>query len=260
MRMAPTDLAKLDQVKQRAWFYRFPLPDGTTTHSDVPDRILEIHASRARHLRRIIEQKVVKSAAKTAIDFSSHEGFFSIELAKHFGAVRGFEIRAESLAAARLITDVLGVTNIQYVQADLQQLSFDATLCADFVLVYGLLYHMEDPIHVLRLASKLSLQHILIETQVFPFDIAGRIEDGCYDNLRRVEGVFGLAPDYPQGREGGSTELALIPSLNALLFLLKQFGFAEVEVLPAEIDDYEQFRRGSRVIVYGRKEAGLTES
>src|SRR4051812_3884803 len=90
----------------------------------------------------------------------------------------------------------------------------------------------------------------------FPMPISGNIEDGSYDNLRPVNGVFALCPDYPAGREGGSTELALVPSLNALLFLLGTFGFSEVEVLAPEPDDYEQFRRGSRVMIYGRKPSG----
>lgn len=58
---------------------------------------------------------------------------------------------------------------------------------------------------------------------------------------------------YPAGREGGSTGVALVPSLNALLFLLKHFGFADLRVLQPTEEDYEQYRRGSRVIVYGRK-------
>ncbi len=251
--MTQYDLAKLNKVKNRTWFYKFKLPDGTITKSNLTDRMLEIHTVRASHLQRTIARKVAKPATMTAIDFASHEGFFSIELAKYFAFVRGFEIRSESLAAARLITEALGISNVEYVQSDLQKLQFDPAWCADFVLVYGLLYHMQDPIHVLSLASQLCRQHILVESQIFPYDISGRIEDGCYDNQRPIEGVFGLAPDYPQGREGGSTELALIPSLNALLFLLKTFGFEETEVLSPGAADYEQFRRRARVIIYGAK-------
>jgi tRNA (mo5U34)-methyltransferase len=250
------DLAKLHLAKERIWFYRFTLPDGTTTQTDVPEGILEIHTTRARRLGRIVAEKIVNPGGMTAIDFASHEGFFSIELAKRFRSVRGYEVRSESLAAARLMTDVLGFGNVEYVQADLQKATFDPAAQADFVLVFGLIYHMENPIHVLRLASQLCRQHILVESQIFPYAISGKLEDGSYDNLRPVNGVFALCPDYPAGREGGSTELALVPSLNALLFLLRNFGFSEVEVLAPEPDDYEQFRRGSRVMIYGRKPSG----
>jgi hypothetical protein len=215
-----------------------------------------VHYTRLRHLINVIHRYVPDAASLTAADFASHEGYFSIELAKHFSFVRGFEVRRESLEAAKLITDVLGLRNLEYVTADLQTMTFDEKFSSDFVLVYGLIYHMEDPIHVLRLASRLCRKHILVETQVFPYDLRGRIEDGGYENQRPVEGVFALAPDYPSGREGGSTSLALVPSLNALIFLLKHLGFQDVTVLQPVEPDYEQYRRGSRTIVYGRKSPG----
>lgn len=132
-------------------------------------------------------------------------------------------------------------------------MEFEPRLLADFVLLYGLIYHLENPIHTLRLAARMARRHLLVETQVFPYDVSGRIEDGHYAWQRAVEGVFSLSVDYPQGREGGSTDLALVPSLNALTFLLRSFGFSRVEVLPPGPEDYEQFRRGSRVIVLGSR-------
>jgi tRNA (mo5U34)-methyltransferase len=247
------DSEKLNAAKERTWFYEFDLPDGTQTRTDVPADWRPVHYSRRRHLREVIAEHVPDAAHLTASDFASHEGYFSIELARHFSFVRGFEIRRESLEAAQLITSVSGLRNVEYVSADLQTMTFDEKWRSDFVLVYGLIYHMEDPIHVLRLASQMCRRHILIETQVFPYDVTGRIEDGNYQNLRTVEGTFALTPDYPAGREGGSTSVALVPSLNALLFLLRHFGFADVRVLQPTQEDYEQYRRGSRVIVYGRK-------
>jgi hypothetical protein len=212
-----------------------------------------VHHSRRRYLRNVIRQHVPNPRDLTAIDLASHEGFFTIELAKHFSSVQGYEMRPESVAAARQISDALGVTNIEFTCADLQNMEFDERLRADFVLVYGLIYHTENPIGVLRLASQLSRRHILVETQVFPYDLTGQIEDGAYFNQRAVEGVFALTPDDPLAREGGSAEIALVPSLNALLFLLRTFGFYNLQVIAPDPEDYEQFRRGARVVVYGSK-------
>jgi hypothetical protein len=245
--------SKLRQVKARKWFYEFDLPDGSRTSTDTLAEIIPIHESRRAKLAQIIRDHVHDPHELSAIDFASHEGFFSIELARHFKSVTGYEIRSSSLEAARLITDVLGTGNVEYINADLQNMAYDPNLSADFVLLYGLIYHLENPIHTIRLASQLSRKHILVETQVFPYDVSGGLEDGYYTNIRRIEGVFGLTPDYSHHREGGSTDIALVPSLNGLLFLLRTFGFAEVFVLPPSVDDYEQFRRGSRVVVYGCK-------
>jgi len=243
----------LQAVKDRVWFYEFELPDGSRTRTDVPADIARIHTSRRMKLRQVIQQHIPEAAISNALDFASHEGYFSIELARHFASVRGLEFRRESIEAARLVTRALGIGNVVYDEADLQRMSHDETLCADLVLVYGLIYHMENPIHTLRLAAGLSRRHILIETQLFPYDLTGRIEDGHYLGQRVVQGVFSLSADYPSAREGGSTDLALVPSLNALLFLLRTFGFETIEVLGSDAEDYEQYRRGSRVVVYGAK-------
>ena len=247
------DPAQLQTVKDRVWFYEFDLPDGTRTRTDIPLEVLRIHTARRDKLRWVIQERISGAATLSALDFASHEGYFSIELAKHFAVVRGLEIRQESIAAARLITKALGINNVIYCEADLQRMTHDDQLCADLVLVYGLIYHLENPIHTLRLAAGLSRKHILIETQVFPYDVSGRLEDGHYQWQRAVEGVFSLSSDYSQAREGGSTDLALVPSLNALLFLLRTFGFQDLHVLEPDPGDYEQFRRGSRVVVYGSK-------
>ena len=245
--------AKLQEVKDRKWFYEFDLPDGSRTLSDVPVEILPIHTSRRDKMLKIIQDRVDRSHELTAADFASHEGYYSIELAKHFKNVRGYEFRQSSLDAARLIADVLKVANVEFVQADLQKMQYNACMSVDFVLLYGLIYHLENPIHTIRLASQICRKHILIETQIFPYDISGGLEDGHYSAIRPIEGVFGLTPDYARGREGGSTDIALVPSLNGLIFLLKTFGFSEILVLPSDRDDYEQFHRGRRVVIYGRK-------
>lgn len=251
--MSNTQDSLLQAIKSRKWFYEFDLPDGSKTETDIPAPVRQIHDSRRDKLRWVIENYVGDAKGLTAVDFASHEGYFSVELSKHFDSVRGLEIRHESMAAAEMIAPVLGRTNISYQHADLQKMEFDPKLVADFVLVYGLLYHVENPIHVIRLASQLSRKHILVETQIFPFDITGPIEDGHYEWQRNVEGVFSLSVDYAVRREGGSTDIAMIPSLNALVFLLKNFGFKTVEVMKFDVHEYEQFRRGSRVVVYGRK-------
>jgi hypothetical protein len=241
----------LEAIKNRVWFYEFELPDGSRTRTDIPPEVLAIQTSRREKLRRVIRDRVGDASGLTALDIASHEGYFTIELARHFADVHGIEIRPESRHAAEQMSAALGIPNVRYTQADFTRLQYDPTLEADFVLLYGLLYHVENPVHVLRLAARLARTHILVETQVFPYDITGLVEDGHYLWQRRVHGVFSLSLDYPQGREGGSATLALVPSVGALLFLLGEFGFKQVEVIKPDADDYEQFRRGSRVVVYG---------
>src|SRR5271170_8030646 len=104
----------LAAVKKRTWFYKFDLPDGASTQSDLPADVLRIHTSRRDKLVRIIKERVPEAANLTALDFASHEGYYSIELARHFRQVRGIEVRPRSIAGARLITQALGISNIEY--------------------------------------------------------------------------------------------------------------------------------------------------
>lgn len=249
---------KLAKAKSRAWFYEFALPDGTRTTPDIPEEVRQIHTSRLAKLRNVIAQNIPDSSQLTAVDFSSHEGFFSLELSKHFKTVKGLDYNAESIDASNLMRDLQGADNVSFEASDLTRQPYDDRLAADFVLVFGLLYHLENPIHVIRLATQLAREHLLIETQIFPYDVSGRLEDGHHKWQRSVEGVFSLSVDYADRREGGSTDIALVPSLNALTFLLENFGFAHVEVLPPLVDDYEQFTRGSRVVIYARRHLAST--
>ena len=140
---------------------------------------------------------------------------------------------------------MIGVKNIEYVAADLQTMAFDPAQTADFVLLYGLIYHLEDPVHTIRLASQMARKHILIETQVFPYDISGQLEDGHYKHMRPI--AWSVRPDFGSCLANARAARPTSPScliLNALLFLLHNFGFSEVFVLPSADDDYEQFRRG----------------
>ena len=68
-----------------------------------------------------------------------------------------------------------------------------------------------------------------------------------------LNGLFGLCVDYSHSPEGGLTDVALVPSRQALEFLLKQFGFKTVDFYTPELSDYEQFVRGHRVVVYAEK-------
>jgi hypothetical protein len=250
--MLDQDLLAL--AKARSWFYAFELPDGSVTPTDVDAAVLHLHATRRDRLREVVAG-IPDANSLTALDLASHEGFFTLELARHFRRAQGVELRDRSILAAELITTLLGASNIAYRQMDLLKAepAQDAALEADFVLLYGLLYHLEDPLRLLRLACRLARRHILLETQVLPYDVTGRVEDGSHLWQREIHGSFGLVEDYSERREGGSAEFALVPSVNALRHLLNRFGCTEVRVLPARETDHEQFRRGARVIIHGIK-------
>lgn len=240
---------ELENVKQQKWFYEFTLPDGSRTESYLPEVAREIHVTREKALRHYLGQ--LDKSCSSSIDVSCHEGFFSLILAEYFETIIGIDKNQDSLEKAVKISRLLGHKKIKFETASVENWSNDDG--ADFVLCFGLLYHTENPIQILRKIASLAKKAICIETQVLPFQTSGRIEDGSYLWQRDLNGLFGLCIDYSHSKEGGLTDLALVPSRQALEFLLKQFGFRVVTFYKPASDDYEQFVRNHRVIVFAEK-------
>jgi SAM-dependent methyltransferase len=240
---------ELDRVKQDKWFYEFLLPDGTRTESSEEPHMRAIHVTRENVLRSYLARTTEPRGL--ALDVACHEGYFSHVLAEHFANVVGIDKNEDSLARARRMAAVLERTNLKFERTSVEDLN--PAQMFDFVLCYGLLYHTENPVGILRKIASLARKSICVETQVLPFETSGSIEDGSYLAQRPLMGSFGLCGDYPHSTQGGTTDVALVPSRAALLFLLRQFGFRTVEVYQPSPDDYEQFVRGSRIIVYAAK-------
>jgi tRNA (mo5U34)-methyltransferase len=239
----------LNSIKTQQWFYEFPLPDGSKTKSYLPEHARAVHTTREKALRRYLDQ--YRGSFASALDISCHEGFFSLILADHCKTVTGIDKNEPSLEKARQMTSLLDKGNIRYRNSSLEALTErDA---ADFVLCFGLLYHVENPVEVFRSLSRITKTALCIETQVLPFEINGPIEDGSHLWQRSLRGTFGLAVDYADRPEGGMTNLALVPSVEALKFLVTQFGFSSVEFYSPEPIDYEQFVRKHRVILLARR-------
>lgn len=239
----------LDTVKNQKWFYEFNLPDGSKTESYLPEIARQIHVTRENALRQYLG--TMDKSFSTAMDISCHEGFFSLILAEYFKNVTALDKNQETLVKAKQITTLLNRSEIRFENSSVEL--WDEKLGADFVLCYGLLYHVENPIQILRKLAAITKKTVCIETQVLPYDMNGVIEDGSYMWQRDLNGLFGLCVDYSHRPEGGMTDLAVVPSRRAIEFLLKQFGFKTINFYKPEPNDYEQFTRNHRVIVIAEK-------
>ncbi|HYB94289.1 MAG TPA: methyltransferase domain-containing protein [Vicinamibacterales bacterium] len=242
---------ELQHVKEQKWFYEFVLPDGTTTESYLAPAARAIHATREKVLRRYLNDR--QDLRSTALDVACHEGFFSMVLADYFTSVTAFDKNTDSIVKARQITSLLGRPDITFKDSSVE--AWDPGAGADFVLCFGLLYHVENPVAIIRKLATLAGKAICIESQVLPFNVTGAIEDGAHNWQRSLRGTFGLCADYSHSPEGGTTDFALVPSREALRFLLTSFGFADIQFYTPERGDYEQYVRGHRVIVFATRDA-----
>ncbi|MDZ4814024.1 MAG: methyltransferase domain-containing protein [Pseudomonadota bacterium] len=236
----------------RTWFYPFRLPSGRTTPSYDGGWLDGIHHTRSQMLDDVLDQGFKgREASATAIDLACHQGWFSCQLAQRgFSRVVGVDARAEHIADAGLIRDTLGLNRVELRQSDVHAIDTKAWGQFDVCLVLGLIYHLENPVGALRVARALTRRVCVIETQVVP-NMSGMVDYGSYKFVRPLKGSFGIIDevDDTHGPEASTTGICLVPSTEALMWILRKIGFSRVELLTPPADAYEQLKYGKRVMV-----------
>ena len=245
---------KIERARAKTWFYPYRLPDGSMVHTYNQGKVDSIHTTRAAMLDQCLAETLGSGAGECdAIDLACHQGYFSVNLAqKGLRRVLAVDARAEHVADTRLIADILQLRNIETRQADIFALPAQALGNFDVVLMFGLLYHLENPVGALRLARALTRRVCLIETQVVP-NMSGQVDWGSYEFVRPLKGVFGIIDevDETHGAEASITGVCLAPSVEGLLWTMRAAGFSQARVLPVPEDGYEQLKYGKRVMVAG---------
>ena len=245
----------IDQALAREWFYAYELPDGRRTPTYHGVDIQAIHDTRWRMARACLGQRLGDDyAGLSALDLASHQGWFAIRMAQAgFGRVLGIDARASHVEDSSLMAQIYGLDNLAFRQGDIHALDAAEIGAFDVVLMLGLLYHLENPIGALRVCRALCRNLCLIETQIVP-GMSGFVDYGGYQYVRPLKGSFGIVDETADthGPEASITGICLVPSLEALLWILEQVGFGSAEVLEPPDDAYEQLRYHKRVMVAAR--------
>lgn len=243
-----------EAVLSRKWFYRFRLPDGRVTECYIDDDVVGIHETRERMLHQALDAQLgADKSPFTCLDLGAHEGYYSQSLARAgFREVLGLDARLEHVENATLMARACGVENVRFSQRDLQNTRPGELGEFDVCLLFGLLYHVENPIGVLRLARAATRKVCVIETQVAP-NITGVTDWGSHRFNKRIVGCWAMVDETveltSENKEAAITPVSLFPSLEGLLWSLKAVGFADAFVLSPPKDAYEQLASGKRVVV-----------
>jgi tRNA (mo5U34)-methyltransferase len=252
-RVQPLDAVYAD-IKARQWFYEFDLPNGTRTHSYLQDAVLPIHQTRLDMLWRVLDPIVQQRWDRvTALDVACHQGYFAINLArKGCRSVTGIDARAQHVEDARLMARAYGLDNLRIEQRNVNSDPLEDLGIFDIVVLFGLLYHVENPVGLLRLVRRLTGRACVIETQVAP-STGGTMDWGSRLAQRPIMGNFCVIDEMEETQEpeSGLTGISLCPSLDALVWIMKKIGFSTVTVVPAAPTEYEQHVSGARVVVAG---------
>ncbi|GIX32300.1 MAG: hypothetical protein KatS3mg125_0256 [Lysobacterales bacterium] len=238
----------------KTWFYPFRLPSGAVTPTYDGGALDAIHYTRRNMLDHALAALFPGERGDLrALDLACHQGYFACHLAQSgFGEVVGTDARVEHIEDARFMSGLLGLQErLRFLPMDVHEAtperlggSFDLVLC------FGLIYHLENPVGALRSARALTRRALLIETQLVP-GLSGMVDYGSYRFVRPLKGSFGLIDETEEthGPEASTTGICLVPSREALLWILERLGFARIEILPPPEDAYEQLRFGKRIMV-----------
>ena len=242
----------IEQAHAREWFYSYELPDGSTTPTYHGVDIQAIHDTRWQMLQSCLDERLGNGrAGLTALDLASHQGWFAVNMARSgFSSVLGIDARESHVEDSQLISNIYGLEHLSFRQGDVHELDPEQLGQFDVVLMLGLLYHLENPIGALRTCRALCKNLCLIETQIVP-GMSGYVDYGSYQYVRPLKGSFGIIDETGEthGPEASITGICLVPSLDALIWILHKVGFSDVTVLEPPEDAYEQLRFHKRVMV-----------
>jgi tRNA (mo5U34)-methyltransferase len=240
------------KILGQKWFYRFVLPSGRETELYIPDEIELIHRTRRDMMLNALAPIFEQNDNLTAIDFSSHQGFFSFHLAQHCRHVLGLEYQQRHIDSANLIKQALQIENVEFLKEDLEKMPRGRHEPADIVICFGLMYNLENPIAVLRRARELTKKTLLIETQTTILDLEGAIDSGHHANTNYMHGYFGVFAGNPDNIDGSASDIVLYPSPKVLMWILRKLGFSHVVRLDPPAGSYQQLATFKRIMIEAR--------
>lgn len=99
-------------------------------------------------------------------DLGCLEGGYAVEFARLGFESVGIEARTENIEKCNYVKSHLDLPNLNFIQDDVRNLSNHGKF--DIVLCYGLLYHLNDPVHFLNIVSACTNKMLLLNTHFAP--------------------------------------------------------------------------------------------
>ena len=168
---------------------------------------------------------------RTILEVGSLEGGHTFTLARQPAVERilAIEARAANIEKAKFIGSLLGVSNVQFTQANLEQVQLASFGYFDVIFCCGLLYHLPEP-------WKLISQLPLVAPSLFVWTAYANENEATIeiDGLRGREYVeHGL--NEPRS---GLSPKSIWLTLSSLLELLKRSGYREIEIIEKAQNPY----------------------
>lgn len=172
---------------------------------------------------RITQFAAIFSEARTILELGSLEGGHSFGLARlpHVKRVLAIEGRASSIEKARFAQRLLRLSNVEFVEANLENANLETYGRFDAVFCVGLLYHLPEPWTLIARCARVS-PRIFIWTHYAADDKTQEVNDyqGAWYSEKGLHDPL-----------SGLSEASFWPTLESLKLILAERGFPYVRVI-----------------------------
>jgi tRNA (mo5U34)-methyltransferase len=244
--------------------YPWQLTDGITTPVMDPE-LPSIHQTRAGLIESSVRDAITRAGPRArALDLACNEGWFSHRLLEWGAAeVVAVDIRAENIRRAELIRDHFAIPEerLKLIEADVYTLTPEALGQFDVVLLLGLVYHVEDPMGLIRRARALTRSLCAIESQLTRQEAPILHGWGSSNHLEHAPGSFAVRIEHDSASNRLASVpgvLSLVPNRMALEQMARLAGFGHVEFSDPNPHHNRQYVVGDRGVVVARVDAEST--
>jgi tRNA (mo5U34)-methyltransferase len=225
-------LAELKRLEP--WFHRIDLGGGIYTKTEsVMGEPVEHPFGPWQTIQRLLPTEL---SGKTVLDVGCNAGFYSFE-AKRRGARRvlGVDGQRQHVRQGLFVRKVLGL-DVEFRRLNVYELTPRNLGQFDITLALGLLYHLKHPILALENLYQLTKELLVIETAIMPanhaaassaYSFGANAADATLHPLVYVE-------NSPEAKE--QVYNWFLPGVNALMAMLRNAGFIEVELVEEKSD------------------------
>jgi SAM-dependent methyltransferase len=163
------------------------------------------------------------------LELGSLEGGHTFSLASRPSVeyVLGVEGRQTNVDKAKFLQQLLGVKNVEFVTANLEEI--DLSLFGNFDVVFcsGLLYHLPEPWRLIEQIARVS-PNLFIWTHYVKDDAVNTTANGYRGITYKEHGLAELL--------SGMSAYSFWPTLTGLQQMLKEYGFKTVDLIEDQPD------------------------
>ncbi len=161
---------------------------------------------------------------RTILDLGSLEGGQTFALARHPGVERvlGVDARGANIEKARFAQGLLNVSNVEFTEADLEEVDLTSFGKFDAIFCSGLLYHLPEPWRLVQQTRQIA-SNFFIWTH-YADDLQAEVTIHGLKGLYHVEGGF----NEPLS---GMSAKSFWLTLGSLVKVLTESGFNAIRIM-----------------------------